>query len=184
MKEARTENIELTRGWSEDIQYLPAVTGSTCPQMYWPENSHPTFRILKGLSYEIDFENVDENFQMFALIRAAAGLWIFRRHLLFLVDINIFFPVNAKITPIAFVIRLILKLNSQQAFQKWSDVSFFQAELRSQTALHSAQFNYTPIVISEDRQIKQLTFLSQRNLALTAIKTLFALWNHMSPQKI
>jgi len=30
-------------------------------------------RPLKGLSYEIDFENVDENGQIFALIRAAAG---------------------------------------------------------------------------------------------------------------
>ncbi len=28
---------------------------------------------LKGLSYEIDFENVDENWQILALIRAAAG---------------------------------------------------------------------------------------------------------------
>jgi hypothetical protein len=28
---------------------------------------------LKGLSYEIDFENVDENLQILALIRAAAG---------------------------------------------------------------------------------------------------------------
>ncbi len=28
---------------------------------------------LKGLSYEIDFENFDENWQILALIRAAAG---------------------------------------------------------------------------------------------------------------
>ncbi len=28
---------------------------------------------LKGLSYEIDFENVDENGQILALTRAAAG---------------------------------------------------------------------------------------------------------------
>jgi hypothetical protein len=28
---------------------------------------------LKGLSYEIDFENVDKNLQILALIRAAAG---------------------------------------------------------------------------------------------------------------
>jgi hypothetical protein len=28
---------------------------------------------LKGLSYEIDFENVDENLHILALIRAAAG---------------------------------------------------------------------------------------------------------------
>jgi hypothetical protein len=29
--------------------------------------------VLKGLSYEIDFENVDENWQILALIRVAAG---------------------------------------------------------------------------------------------------------------
>jgi hypothetical protein len=28
---------------------------------------------LKGLSYEIDFENVDENLQLLALTRAEAG---------------------------------------------------------------------------------------------------------------
>ncbi len=45
-------------------------------------------QILKGLSHEIDFYNVDENLQMLALIRAAAGLWIFWRHLWFLVEIK------------------------------------------------------------------------------------------------
>ncbi len=43
---------------------------------------------LKGLSYEIDFENVDENWQILALTRAAAGFWIFQRHLWFLVEIK------------------------------------------------------------------------------------------------
>jgi hypothetical protein len=42
---------------------------------------HCTFSDLKGLSLEIDFENVDENQQMLVLIRAAAGFGIFRRHL-------------------------------------------------------------------------------------------------------
>jgi hypothetical protein len=32
-----------------------------------------SFLCLKGLSYEIDFENVDENWQILALIRAVAG---------------------------------------------------------------------------------------------------------------
>ncbi len=32
---------------------------------------------LKGLSHEIDFKNVDENGQILALLRAAAGFWIF-----------------------------------------------------------------------------------------------------------
>jgi hypothetical protein len=31
------------------------------------------FSGLKGLSYEIDFKNVDENLQILDLIRAAAG---------------------------------------------------------------------------------------------------------------
>jgi hypothetical protein len=68
----------------------------------------PFSRGLKGLSYEIDFEDVDENLQILAQIRAAAGFRIFRRHLLFLIEIKHLFPVNAKITPIAYVIRLIL----------------------------------------------------------------------------
>ncbi len=46
------------------------------------------FQNLKGLSYEIDFENVDENWQIFALTRAAAGFWIFQRHLWFLIEIK------------------------------------------------------------------------------------------------
>ncbi len=32
---------------------------------------------LKGLSHEIDFKNVDENGQILALLRAAAGFWNF-----------------------------------------------------------------------------------------------------------
>ncbi len=72
---------------------------------------------LKGLSSEIDFENVDKNWQILAFIRAAAGFWIFQRYLWFLVEINIFYPVNAKIMPIAYVIRLILELYSRQAWQ-------------------------------------------------------------------
>ncbi len=35
------------------------------------------FASLKGLSYEIDFKNVDENLQILALIRAAAGFEFF-----------------------------------------------------------------------------------------------------------
>jgi hypothetical protein len=37
------------------------------------KNSPSFLCTLKGLSYEIDFENVDENCQILALIRAAAG---------------------------------------------------------------------------------------------------------------
>ncbi len=57
---------------------------------------------LKGLSHETDFNNVDENGQILALTRAAAGFKIFRR-LLLVVEINISFPVNAKMTPIAYL---------------------------------------------------------------------------------
>ncbi len=84
---------------------------------------------LKGLSYEIDFENVDKNWQTLALIRAAAGFWIFRRHLWFLVEIKHFLAVNAKITPIACVIRLILYMNFRQAFLT-NVVSFYEQPIR------------------------------------------------------
>jgi hypothetical protein len=43
---------------------------------------------------------------------------------------NISFPVNAKITPIAYVFRLFLHLNSRQALHH---VGFFKGKLRSQT---------------------------------------------------
>jgi hypothetical protein len=38
---------------------------------------------LKGLSYEIEFENVYKNLQILALIWASAGFRIFQRHLWF-----------------------------------------------------------------------------------------------------
>ncbi len=50
------------------------------------------FQTLKGLSHEIDFKNVVKNGQILALIRAAAGFWIFRRLLWFLVEIKHQFP--------------------------------------------------------------------------------------------
>ncbi len=40
---------------------------------------HFVYPVLKGLSHEIDFKNVDENGQILALLRAAAGFWIFQR---------------------------------------------------------------------------------------------------------
>ncbi len=51
---------------------------------HWSQNSGA----LKGLSHEIDFKNVDENGQILAILRAAAGFWIFRRLLWFLVEIK------------------------------------------------------------------------------------------------
>ncbi len=47
---------------------------------------------LKGLSHEIDFKNFDENGQILALTRAAAGFRIFRRLLWFLIEIKHQFP--------------------------------------------------------------------------------------------
>ncbi len=76
---------------------------------------------LKGLSHEIDFDNFDKNWRMLSLISTAASFWIFWRRLWFLVEIKHPLPVNAKITPIAAVVRLILYLNSRQAFQTNAD---------------------------------------------------------------
>ncbi len=45
-----------------------------------------------------------------------------------------------------------------------------------QAALHSALFNYTPLVIRRTSKNKQLTIISQHKLALTAINELFALY--------
>jgi hypothetical protein len=44
--------------------------------------------VLKGLSYEIDFDNVDKNWQILGFIRAATGFWFFRRDLWFLVELK------------------------------------------------------------------------------------------------
>ncbi len=43
---------------------------------------------LKGLSHEVDFDNIDKNWRMLAIISAAAGFWIFRRRLWFLVEMK------------------------------------------------------------------------------------------------
>ena len=60
--------------------------------MYFFNNNPDTLiiiekrKMLKGLSHEIDFDNVDENLQMLSLISAAAGFRIFQMHLWFLVE--------------------------------------------------------------------------------------------------
>jgi hypothetical protein len=41
--------------------------------------------------------------------------------------------------------------------------------------------NYTPLVISKNDKNKQLTLLSQRKLALTAVNELLAVKNYRSP---
>ncbi len=50
--------------------------------------SRPMFPVLKGLSHEMDFNNVEENWQMLALLSAAAGFLIFQRPLWFLIEIK------------------------------------------------------------------------------------------------
>jgi hypothetical protein len=72
---------------------------------------------LKGLSHEIDFKNVVENGQILALIRARLVFEFFGGCSDFYLKLNISFPVNAKITPLAHVLRLTLYLNSRQACQ-------------------------------------------------------------------
>jgi len=42
-----------------------------------------SFLCLKGLSHEMDFNNVDENLQMLALLGAAAGFEFFEAPLIF-----------------------------------------------------------------------------------------------------
>ena len=51
------------------------------------------------------------------------------------------------------------------------------------SAIHIYQCtNYTPLVSSGNDKNKQLTSLSHCKLALTKINTLFAPWNHLSPE--
>ncbi len=80
---------------------------------------------LKWLSYEIDFNKVVENWQTLALIRAAAGFWIFRRHLWFLIEIKHLLSGKCQNHAITYVIRLILYLYSRQAFLT-NAVSFYE----------------------------------------------------------
>ncbi len=84
---------------------------------------------LKGLSYEKDLKNVDENWQILAFIRAAADLVFYGGTSDFLLKWNIFFPVNAKITPIAYVVRLILCLDTRQVFCT-NAVMFYELPIR------------------------------------------------------
>jgi hypothetical protein len=58
---------------------------------------------LKGLSHEIDFKKVGENLQVLALFGPQLVFEFFRGTS----DFS-FFPENAKITPIAYVLGLIL----------------------------------------------------------------------------
>jgi hypothetical protein len=55
-----------TPAWTHHFLFLDIFL------IYLDKNSH--FAVpLKGLSHEIDFKNVDENGQILALLRAAAG---------------------------------------------------------------------------------------------------------------
>ncbi len=63
--EAQRQPVLSPRWW---------LLGLSPPLFYC--SCHPTTSVanhLKGLSHEIDFKNVDENGQILALLRAAAG---------------------------------------------------------------------------------------------------------------
>ncbi len=55
--------------------------------MYFFNNNPDTLiiiekrKMLKGLSHEIDFDNIEKNLRMLALINAAAGFRFFQMHL-------------------------------------------------------------------------------------------------------
>ncbi len=67
----------------------PANIGQKCGRCFHHgPNIYKYTKPLKGLSHEIDFENIDKNWRMLALISAAAGFRIFRRRLCFLVEIK------------------------------------------------------------------------------------------------
>ncbi len=85
--------------------------------------------VLKGLSYEIDFENVDENWQILALTGPRLVFEFFRGTSDFWLKENIFFPINTKMTPIANVVRLFLYLYSRQAFLT-EVASFYKQPIR------------------------------------------------------
>ncbi len=86
---------------------------------------------LKGLSHEIDFKNVDENGQILALTRAAAGFWIFQRLLWFLIEIKHQFPgkclndAESLCSLINFVTELPASLLSCRLFQRKIEVQNF-----------------------------------------------------------
>ncbi len=84
---------------------------------------------LKGLSYEMDLKNVDENWQILALIEPQLVFEFFGGTSDFLLKLNIFFPVNATITLITCVIRLILCLGIRRAFRT-NAVIFYEQPIR------------------------------------------------------
>jgi hypothetical protein len=55
------------------------------------------YSILKGLSYEIDFKNVDKNGQILALMKVATRFQFFRGSSDFSKTCNAFFSVNEKV---------------------------------------------------------------------------------------
>jgi hypothetical protein len=166
---------------------------------------------------------------------ATSGFWIFWRHLWILIEIKHLFPVNAKITPIAYVVRLIFvtELPASLLNMNISDVGLFKGKFRSQTfsevptdcyctsanttwrtasliqdhaepmttffylmpllrrfrikrckrqaALHSALFNYTPLVIGGTDKNKQLTNFKPTETGINRNKYTFAVLNHWSP---
>ncbi len=149
---------------------------------------------LKGLSHEIDFKNVVENGHILALLRAAAGFWIFRRLLWFLVEIKHQFHVGFfkgklrsqtffEVPPDCYCTSVnttwrtaCLMQNLSKLFLLDPILSWFKiVRCNRQAALHSAMFNYTPLVIGGADKNKQLTNIKPTQTGINRKKELFEL---------
>jgi hypothetical protein len=117
--------------WSEETEKYCDFPHITVAALNSKNSVTRYLPLLKGLSHEIDFKNVDENGQILALTRAAAGFWIFRRLLWFLIEIKHQFPVkclndtDSLCSPINFVTELPASLPTCRLFQRKIEVSNF-----------------------------------------------------------
>ncbi len=73
--------------WFADLWFVSLASKSTL-KMWFVQKQNISAERLKGLSHEIDFKNVDAKWQILALIRVAAGFWIFQTYLWFFVEIK------------------------------------------------------------------------------------------------
>ncbi len=87
-----------------------------------------TKHYIKGTVLRDRFRKCWRSWQILALTRPAAGFWIYQRYLWFLI------PVNAKMAPTAYVIRLFLYLYSRKAFFT-EVVSFYKQPIRGSVGL-------------------------------------------------
>ncbi len=127
---------------------------------------------LKGLSHEIDFKNVDENGQMLALTRAAAGFWIFQRLLWFLIEIKHQFPGKCKneadslCSPINFVSELPVSLPPCRLFQRKIEVSklSLMCPHPARLLLHIGKYTWLTASLLQDHAEPVPTFFTWSNI--------------------